>query len=246
MPRFPPKGRAKTKGVFFMRKDFDKSSCKAVSITMGNIRDEEAFFGLLGTVVATAIVGKIPSREDRASFVGTSESKLARLVKSAVDDAYHNGELKKWFGNYTVGCPTANAAIYALAAQIVSRGFYCGDGNEPISRRVAREFLNKYFEPQQVQNTESFLGYQMILEYLWYVVDHTSGILEFKKFVSLRYDPDTPASKVQGFCDIIATNAATNMSPGTLLTERGKYGSVIRGLLYEMIAEGEIKGVPEI
>ena len=245
MPRFPPKGRAKTKGVFFMRKDFDQSSCKAVSITMGNIRDEEAFFGLLGTVVATAIVGKIPSREDRASFVGTSESKLARLVKSAVDDAYYNGELKKWFGNYAVGCPTANAAIYALAAQIVSRGFYCGDGNEPISRRVAREFLNKYFSPQAIQNAADFLGYQMVLEYLWYVVDHQ--IIDFKKFVGFRYD-DVAASKCQSFCDIIASTAieSGDYDDGVLLIEKGKYNSIIRGLLYKMVADGEIKGTPEI
>lgn len=225
-----------------MRKDFDQGSYKAIAITIGNIKDEEAFFGLLGTVVATAILGKIPSREDRASFMGTSETKLAKLVKSAIDSAYYDGELQRWFGTYTVGCPTVNAAIYALAAQIVSRGFYFSDGAEPLSRRVAREFLNKYFKPQAIQNATDFLGYQMVLEYLWYVVDHQ--VIDFKKFVSLRYD-DIAAGKCQGFCDIVATMAieSGNYGDGVLLTEKGKYNSIIRGLLYAMVAAGEVKGV---
>ncbi|MBP5204699.1 hypothetical protein J6Z37_00135, partial [Candidatus Saccharibacteria bacterium] len=83
-----------------MRKDFDLTSRKTVAITIGARKDEESFFGLLGTIVATAIVGRIPSREDRASFMGTSETKLSKLVKNAIEFAYNNGDLKKWFGDY--------------------------------------------------------------------------------------------------------------------------------------------------
>ncbi|MBQ3325839.1 hypothetical protein IJG79_01665 [Candidatus Saccharibacteria bacterium] len=80
----------KRKGESFtMRRDFDLSSRKAVAITIGAMKNEECFYALLGTVVATAILGKIPSREDRASFMGTSETKLAKLVKEQIEFAYY-------------------------------------------------------------------------------------------------------------------------------------------------------------
>ena len=117
-----------------MRRDFDLSSRKAVAITIGAMKNEECFYALLGTVVATAILGKIPSREDRASFMGTSETKLAKLVKEQIEFAYYEkGDLKSWFNGYTVGCPSVNNAIYALAAQIVAQGFYMGENPEPIT-----------------------------------------------------------------------------------------------------------------
>ena len=106
-----------------MRKDFDSVSRKTVAITIGAMKDEESFYALLGMVVATVIVGKIPSREDRASFMGTSETKLAKLVKEQIEFAYYErGDLKSWFNGFTVGCPSVNNAIYALAAQIVAQG----------------------------------------------------------------------------------------------------------------------------
>ena len=227
-----------------MRKDFDAVSRRVVTITIGGAiakKDEESFFGLLGTVVATAILGKIPSREDRASFMGTSESKLAKLVKNAVDGAYYEGNLKNWLAGYSVGCPSVNNAIHALATQLIANGFYVGD--EPASRRAAREFLNNYFRPQAIQNAVDFLGYQMVLEYLWYLTDR-SEIIEFKKFVSLRYD-EVP-NKVQGFCDVVADFATEKGEVNTSLAERGKYSSVISGLVNKMLASGKLSGNPEI
>ncbi|MBR2600998.1 hypothetical protein IKE07_02590 [Candidatus Saccharibacteria bacterium] len=228
-----------------MKRDFDMTSRKAVAITIGAMKDEESYYGLLGTVVATAILGKIPSREDRASFMGTSETKIARLVKDAVDFAYYDGDLKTWFNGYTVGCPSVTSCVYALATQVVANGFYVGDNQEPESRYVARTFLNNYFRPQAIQNAQDFAGYQMVLEYLWYTIDSPS-ITDYKKFVKHRYSAKTPANKVQGFCDIIANFAAEKQELETLLTEKGKYNSVIRGLLYELIAEDKTKGKPEI
>ena len=227
-----------------MRKDFDLTSRKTVAITIGAMKDEESFFGLLGTIVATAIVGRIPSREDRASFMGTSETKLSKLVKNAIEFAYNNGDLKKWFGDYTVGCPSVNNAIYALATQVVAQGFYYGDNGEPLSRRAAREFLNKYFKPQAVQTASAFYGYQMVLEYFWYLMDRGHSIIEFKKFTILRFD-DSP-SKVQDFCDCIADFMSEKQETHERLTEKCKYSSVIQGLLLEAVAAGEIDGDPEI
>ncbi len=227
-----------------MRKDFDLTSRKAVAITIGAMKDEESFFALLGTVVATAILGKIPSREDRASFMGTSETKLAKLIRDQVEFAYYErGDLKAWFNGYTVGCPSVNSAIYALATQIVAQGFYAGEAPEPITRRVAREFLNRYFQPQMIQTANAFLGYQMVLEYLWWNIDHTN-IMEFSKFVKMRYDY-TP-KKAQDFCDAIADFMGEKQDTESSLTEKGKYATVIHGLICQLIAEGEIKGEPEV
>lgn len=226
-----------------MRKDFDLVSRKAIAITIGAMKDEESYYALLGTVVATAILGKIPSREDRASFMGTSESKLAKLVKEQIEFAYYDkGDLKSWFDGYTVGCPSVNNAVYALATQIVAQGFYFGENPEPITRRVAREFLNKHFRPQAIQTANAFLGYQMVLEHLWWNIEHTD-IMCFSKFVKMRFDENP--GKAQDFCDAIA-EFTSEKDKDSALAAKGKYSTVIDGLVALLIAEGEITGNPEI
>ena len=227
-----------------MRKDFDSVSRKTVAITIGAMKDEESFYALLGMVVATVIVGKIPSREDRASFMGTSETKLAKLVKEQIEFAYYErGDLKSWFNGFTVGCPSVNNAIYALAAQIVAQGYYPGDGPEPITHRVAREFLNRHFRPQNIQTASAFLGYRMVLEYLYWNIDHNT-VMNFGKFVKMRYD--SIPMKVQDFCDCIADFMSEKQEVNSSLTEKGKYDTVINGLIRQLVAEGEIKGDPEV
>ena len=82
----------------------------------------------------------------------------------------------------------------------------------------------------------------MVLEYLWWNIEHTS-IMNFSKFVKMRYD-DTPG-KAQDFCDIIAA-FTSEKDPDAALATKGKYSTVIDGLVAQLIAEGEIKGSPEV
>ncbi len=216
-----------------MRKDFDKKSHDVVSTAIGDVKDNEAYNCLLGTVVATAILGKIPSRKDCACLLGTCKTMYSRLLKDAIKYSWDHGNLKNWYASYSSSCPSVNAVIYSLAANLISQGYYIFDDQEPFVHKKVRRMLNRYFRPQAIQTLGTFKGYQITLEYLCWSANYPN-MTDFSHFVKYRFD-DSP-SKAQEFCNLVSFFPGAELISRSSVTKLEKYQDVIHRLRVELQA----------
>lgn len=143
------------------------------------------------TIYATVFMGKIPNRGDLAVYIGTSKTRLSRVLKgltlrcSAFFDPPH--PLVSWFGRFL---PTTvnvgiGQVIYPLAADATMKGLYIGTTEEPIERAVTRIYLGSLIPAQSIQTYESFAGLNIMIEYLQCLF--CGEEIEFSSFVRLRF-----------------------------------------------------------
>lgn len=188
-----------------MRKDFDKEMLERTHAISGFT--EDALYALTGVAYATAFIGKLPTREDLAEYLGTSTRTLDRLIKKGIqenidsEDHEENGTMvPKWsFRGYRNGIYipewTPSEVFYSVSAELASEGLYFGPGDtEPDERLFARKFLNTFFESEEVLTAGIFRGYNITLEYLW---ERTANeeLISVEEFCRTRFDRRAQALK---------------------------------------------------
>ncbi|MBO7657650.1 hypothetical protein J6S55_03365 [Candidatus Saccharibacteria bacterium] len=98
-----------------------------------------------GAIYATVFLGKMPIKEDLADFLGVSK----RVVMETIHEV----------------------SIYPLATRMSLEGLYISTEEEPVERTIARKYLATMFDPDLIESTKEYIGYDTILEYLWQIAD---------------------------------------------------------------------------
>ena len=190
-----------------MKQNFDEELMERIRSITGLSGNE--LYCLTGTVYATVFLGKIPTKEDLATYLGISSRTTTDILQSAIRTAVGNlteqRPLTKWMDKYfdVLGPrPAVTEVIYPLATELVSEGLFFDSDIEPTSRFIARIFLQAFFDTPSVQTLQEFVGYNTILEYLWAVVDGTNESID--DFISCRFDPNArTVSKIQAFTALV-------------------------------------------
>ena len=131
---------------------------------------------ITGAVYATVFLGKMPIKEDLAAFLGASKRAVMAM--------------------------THEMSIYPLATICSLRGLYIGTEEEPYTRKIAREYLAKKFDPELVISTKEYIGYDIMLEYLWQVANGAEESIN--DYIRSRFEPGFKIrNKLQAFALLV-------------------------------------------
>ncbi len=175
-----------------MREDFDRELCKTLAKITGLINSPEALNCVVGTVYATVFLGVFPHRDDLSNYLELPKGVLNRFLGCGVKTAVKIGSnYSQWMEKEMLPKPTTTEYIYPLATKAVASGLYFGDGDEwqqePASRMVARTFLDGLWPPQIIKTESAFVGYNLLLEYLWKAMEEPEEIEDIHSFCKKRY-----------------------------------------------------------
>ncbi len=190
-----------------MRNNYDEEFLEKMQELTGLTGDE--LYCLTGAVFATAFLGKMPTNDDLVAYLGVSRRTVSDTLRGAVTTGLGlKGEsrpLARWFVNhlmFTGPSPVVTQVVYPLATEMLTRGLYLESDEEPLERIIARIFLQTMFLPQTVQTLDAFIGFNVVLEYLWTVVAGSCDSID--EFISVRFEIyNRIPEKVQAFCDLI-------------------------------------------
>lgn len=187
-----------------MRKDFDGEFRKRVNELTG--LTGETLDYITGIIYATAFIGELPSKEDLATYLGvrnrTVDDVIAQGIRTCVpDQATERTPYEKWIGVDLVRPrPVAAEFIYPLATKLISDGLYLDTKEESMTRFIARSFLETFLVPQRIKTKDLFIGYNIMLEYLWQVVE-SGEVQGIERFVEVRYERiNKSLRKTEEFC----------------------------------------------
>ncbi len=222
-----------------MRENLNKVAMKAIAEVTG-LKNGAELRCLTGSAIATAIVGRVPSKTDRAMYLGTSKERLDANIHAGIKEAWDNGCLRDWYGVHLLMRPSQTQLLYSLATQLIANGIVTADEKgEPTSHRLAREFLNGHFYPQDIISAAEFQGYNMVLEYLWLYAEQEDNYTSFTRFVGYRYD-NLPCSRATAFCNLVGEHTKSSRCGMVGICEEllltGDYRSVIDGLRLELVS----------
>lgn len=129
-----------------------------------------------GAVYATVFLGKMPIKEDLATYLGVSKRMVMDTLK---------------------GVP-----IYSLATKMALSGLYINAEQEPIERIIAREFLASMIDPNDIETAKEYIGFDIALEYLWRIVDSADDTIS--EYVRSRFEPGLKIpSRLQAFALVV-------------------------------------------
>ncbi|MBQ8984569.1 hypothetical protein IJ098_01775 [Candidatus Saccharibacteria bacterium] len=190
-----------------MRSDYDDEIVKAITEITG-LREEEdrdVLESVLGAVYATAFLGFFPGKEDLSHYIGASTSEINRLLRAAVVMAERDrSPFRDWMGKEM---PSPHLSIpeyiYALTTEMIATGLFLGGGEETYERLVARTLLEAFCPSQYVKAGSLFVGYCIVLEYLWQAIQGSDDDIDHFCEVRYRYMPKVGV-KVTEFCELVA------------------------------------------
>lgn len=190
-----------------MRNNYDNEIVKAITEITG-LREEEdrdVLESVLGAVYATAFLGFFPGKEDLSHYIGASTSEINRLLRAAVVMAERDrSPFRDWMGKEMpsphLGVPEY---IYTLTTEMIATGLFLGGGEETYERLVARTLLEAFCPSQYVNAGSLFVGYCIVLEYLWQAIQGSDDSIDHFCEVRYRYMPKVGV-KVTEFCELVA------------------------------------------
>ncbi|MBQ3309553.1 hypothetical protein IJG78_02650 [Candidatus Saccharibacteria bacterium] len=208
-----------------MKNDFDGRQLKEVAEMTG--LEGDMLLALTGTVVATVFIGKRPVKTDTAQYLGISKKYYDQLIKHATDLTNYYGRFEDWLMSYAPEKLKAENIIYPLATEFILDGFYPGKPEEHYHRALSRAFLSENFLPQAIQNKNQFIGFNIVLEYLWAKLSGSNEKLD--SFARARF-PSNDGSVckfLQAFSDVVFEYNPEIVGEAS---NRPKYHKVVRAL----------------
>lgn len=163
---------------------------------------------ITGILYAIAFIGEIPGKDSLASYLGvgkrTIDNAIAEAIKKSAPDGDFSTPYRQWMGvDFPRPRPVAADFLYPLATELVNRGLYLETEDESFTRFIARSFLGELLMPQRIQTKSLFVGYNIVLEYLWQVVEAGVPDESIENFVKVRYERFNRAiAKVEDFCEV--------------------------------------------
>lgn len=159
---------------------------------------------VVGTVYATVFLGAFPGKDDLAAYLSCTTARVNELWKKISEEAAESRSAYwQWMGpEMILPRPGVAEYIYPIAAECIARGLFFGVGEESIERLMARTMLEAYLPSQTVKSKDLFIGYNILLEYLW---QHVQGDEEdIDRFIEVRYQYFYHATKkLQKLCQLI-------------------------------------------
>ncbi len=170
---------------------------------------------ITGVVYATVFIGSYPCKDDLGAYLELPGGILNKFLRRATEIASHaQSVFSEWMGEEMPSDkPKVTEYIYPLAAEAVADGLYFGrkGEEEPVTRIVVRTFLSHLCPPQAIKTKDLFIGYNVVLEYLW---QSTCGTLtddpsmeDIHEFCRKRYKylPNIYA-KINDFSELLIQN----------------------------------------
>lgn len=204
-----------------MKRDFDDFLRDRMAEITGLDDCPDVLDCITGAVYATVFVGAYPHKDDLSTYLELPSGILNKFLRRAVEIASHaQSTFSEWMGEEMPSDkPKVTEYIYPLAAEAIADGLYFGyrDEDEPASRIVARTFLSHLCPPQAIKTKDLFIGYNVVLEYLW---QSTCGSLtndpsteDIHEFCRKRYKylPNIYA-KISDFSELLIQNNETMFS----------------------------------